>query len=304
MVTLCWAQVVAAGETITFFHNEIVGSPAVATDVNGFQVWKETYRPYGDQLIDSAAADNNEIWYAGKPFDDSTGLSYMGARYYDPTLGRFMAVDPVSFNFDNLHSFNRYAYANNNPYMYVDPDGEAAQVAVVAVGAAVLVVGGGCVAAGSCENFGRAVWKFGIAVNERFGMPLLGAALVASGRFLSEGKESGDTGEGSGDSGEGGDKERVDRPPTGSKPISETPWSGDHGKIKEQVDAGADDNVSISPNGEVWRQNPDGSWTNFGKAGALTGSGQASGQSGKERDRKREEQRERRREKRNQDDER
>jgi uncharacterized protein RhaS with RHS repeats len=45
----------------------------------------------------------------------------MQARYYDPVIGRFYSNDPVGFR--DVHSFNRYAYANNNPYKYVDPDG-------------------------------------------------------------------------------------------------------------------------------------------------------------------------------------
>jgi uncharacterized protein RhaS with RHS repeats len=45
----------------------------------------------------------------------------MQARYYDPVIGRFYSNDPVGFK--GIHSFNRYAYANNNPYRYVDPDG-------------------------------------------------------------------------------------------------------------------------------------------------------------------------------------
>ncbi len=44
----------------------------------------------------------------------------MQARYYDPYAGRFLAVDPVQAN---TGSFNRYWYANNNPYVYTDPDG-------------------------------------------------------------------------------------------------------------------------------------------------------------------------------------
>ncbi|WP_413889574.1 RHS repeat-associated core domain-containing protein [Candidatus Aalborgicola defluviihabitans] len=47
------------------------------------------------------------------------------ARYYDPVLGRFMGVDPATVDPGNVHSFNRYAYANNNPYKYVDPDGHS-----------------------------------------------------------------------------------------------------------------------------------------------------------------------------------
>ena len=49
----------------------------------------------------------------------------MGARYYDPVIGRFMGVDPKGVDPENIYSFNRYAYANNNPYKYVDPDGHS-----------------------------------------------------------------------------------------------------------------------------------------------------------------------------------
>ena len=45
----------------------------------------------------------------------------MQARYYDPVIGRFYSNDPIGFR--DVHSFNRYAYANNNPYKYVDPTG-------------------------------------------------------------------------------------------------------------------------------------------------------------------------------------
>jgi hypothetical protein len=41
-------------------------------------------------------------------------------------IGRFMAIDAAEFDGNNLHSFNRYAYANNNPYRFVDPDGNSA----------------------------------------------------------------------------------------------------------------------------------------------------------------------------------
>jgi hypothetical protein len=38
-------------------------------------------------------------------------------------IGRFIGIDPVDFHEGNIHSFNRYAYANNNTYRYIDPDG-------------------------------------------------------------------------------------------------------------------------------------------------------------------------------------
>src|SRR3546814_21172324 len=49
-------------------------------------------------------------------------MVYMQQRYYDPSLGRFLSVDPVSASSfgDN---FNRYWYANNSPHKFIDPDG-------------------------------------------------------------------------------------------------------------------------------------------------------------------------------------
>ena len=63
----------------------------------------------------------DDVGYTGHKFDTDLGLSYMQARYYDPILGRFTSNDPIGFR--DIHSFNRYAYGNNNPYKFVDPDG-------------------------------------------------------------------------------------------------------------------------------------------------------------------------------------
>jgi RHS repeat-associated protein len=112
-----------AAETITYFHNDIAGTPLLATDAAGNVVWKENYRPYGQRLNNPAAATDNKLGFTGKPFDPATGLSYMGARYYDPVLGRFMGIDPAEVAADDVNGFNRYAYAANNPYRHVDPDG-------------------------------------------------------------------------------------------------------------------------------------------------------------------------------------
>lgn len=107
----------------TYYHNDLLGSPIAATDENGDLKWTEQYRPYGERIQNDPAAEKNTRWYTGHAHDQDTGLTYMGARYYDPVVGRFMAMDPVGFSEGNVHSFNRYAYANNNPYRFVDPDG-------------------------------------------------------------------------------------------------------------------------------------------------------------------------------------
>jgi len=59
----------------------------------------------------------------------------MKARYYDPEVGRFYSNDQVGFSTDNPFSFNRYAYANNNPYKFVDLDGKSPLLIFMAVAA-------------------------------------------------------------------------------------------------------------------------------------------------------------------------
>ena len=117
-------QAAWAVETITYYHNDALGSPVAATDANGAILWKEDYHPYGSRIREEST-DSNQAWYTGKHHEKDIGLTYFGARWYDPTLGRFMAIDPVGFKQGNIHSHNRYAYANNNPYLFVDPDGNS-----------------------------------------------------------------------------------------------------------------------------------------------------------------------------------
>jgi len=118
------SQSAYAIESVTFFHHDALGSTIAATDESGNLLWTEEYKPYGGRLKrDSASAENN-TWYTGKQ-EGAYGLTYFHARWYDNEVGRFMAIDPVGFDEGNIQSFNRYAYANNNPYVFVDPDGRA-----------------------------------------------------------------------------------------------------------------------------------------------------------------------------------
>jgi len=131
-------QAVSAVETITYYHNDALGSPVAATDANGAILWKEDYHPYGSRLREEST-DSNQAWYTGKHHEKDIGLTYFGARWYDPTIGRFMAIDPVGFKQGNIHSHNRYAYANNNPYLFVDPDGRIGVKAFLIASAAVII---------------------------------------------------------------------------------------------------------------------------------------------------------------------
>ena len=116
---------ISATEVVTYYHNDALGSPVAATNEQGNVIWREEYEPYGKRLNVESASQENEQFYTGKQEEAELGLQYFGARWYDPSIGRFISMDPVGFKEGNIHSFNRYTYANNNPYRYVDPDGRS-----------------------------------------------------------------------------------------------------------------------------------------------------------------------------------
>ncbi|MCL1145356.1 hypothetical protein L2747_04905 [Shewanella marinintestina] len=110
-----------AAQTIRYQHTDMLGTPVMETDEAGNVISRSVYEPFGKRLGGEKAG----IGYTGHLQDPDLGLTYMQARYYDPLIGRFYSNDPLSFR--DVHSFNRYAYANNNPYKYTDPTGEAAE---------------------------------------------------------------------------------------------------------------------------------------------------------------------------------
>ena len=150
-----------AADNITYYHNDALGSPAAATDQAGNVLWKEEYKPYGRRIISDSSSDSNDIWFTGKPEEsDLGGIQYYGARWYHSDAGRFMGIDPVGFSDSNLQSFNKYAYANNNPYKYVDPNGESPlDLAFLAVD---LVKLGGAIRSG--QGVGGALVDVGFSV--------------------------------------------------------------------------------------------------------------------------------------------
>ncbi|MDU0353646.1 RHS repeat-associated core domain-containing protein [Paraglaciecola aquimarina] len=103
--------------TVTYLHSDYLGSTAAESNSAGTVTDRMHYQPFGESI----ETPKDDVGYTGHKFDTDLGLSYMQARYYDPVIGRFYSNDPVGVR--DVHSFNRYAYANNNPYRYIDPFG-------------------------------------------------------------------------------------------------------------------------------------------------------------------------------------
>lgn len=107
-----------------FLHTDVLGSIRLVSDSVGRVVAEDDYDPWGK----SASIVNqysNAYKFIGTPSDDSSGLYYMGARYYDPALAHFVSADPFIANLYQPQSLNRYAYAINDPVTLTDPSGLA-----------------------------------------------------------------------------------------------------------------------------------------------------------------------------------
>ena len=82
-----------ATETVLYQHTDALGTPIAVTDANKALAQTSEYEPYG-QLLNRALTDGPG--FTGHVQDATTALTYMQQRYYDPQIGRFLSVDPVT----------------------------------------------------------------------------------------------------------------------------------------------------------------------------------------------------------------
>lgn len=111
-------------QTTYFYHVNGHGDVTALTDINGNIVAEYEYDAWGNILSQSGTmASENPYRYAGYRFDETTGLYYLMARYYDANIGRFITRDTFhGFQVEPL-SLNQYDYVHNNPINFVDPSG-------------------------------------------------------------------------------------------------------------------------------------------------------------------------------------
>lgn len=109
--------------TIRYQHTDALGSPVVETNEAGGLLPRERMTAYGEPADGTWQSGPG---YTGHQMDANSKLVYMQQRYYDPVIGRFLSADPVATSQTSGANFNRYWYANNNPYKFTDPDGRLA----------------------------------------------------------------------------------------------------------------------------------------------------------------------------------
>jgi len=109
-------QVSSAG-TPSYLLADQLGSTRAITNSTGSVTGSFTYDAWGN-VTGSTGSATTPFMYAGQYLDSSTGFYYMRARYYDPTTGQFLSVDPaVSF------TQSPFDYAGDDPVTETDPSG-------------------------------------------------------------------------------------------------------------------------------------------------------------------------------------
>ena len=96
-----------------------LGSTTSLTNSTGAISNKYFYDSFGN-VYSSSGSIVNPYQFTAREFDSETGLYYYRARYYDPSVGRFLSEDPLRWR-SGTPDF--YPYAFNNPVLLVDPFG-------------------------------------------------------------------------------------------------------------------------------------------------------------------------------------
>jgi RHS repeat-associated protein len=96
--------------------SDALGSTEVLTDNSGSTLAQYTFEPFGKTTISGSSASSYQ--FTGRE-NDGTGVYYYRARYYNPTLQRFVSEDPAGLAGGN----NFYAYVGDGPSVFTDPTG-------------------------------------------------------------------------------------------------------------------------------------------------------------------------------------
>ncbi|MEV7593014.1 DddA-like double-stranded DNA deaminase toxin [Streptomyces sp. NPDC089922] len=118
-------RTVEAGKTTnSYLIGDRNGTATTAVDTATQAVTRRKFTPFGETRGASPSSWPGEKGFVGGTVDESTGLTHLGAREYDPAIGRFISVDP-EMNMAESQAMNPYGYANNSPITFSDPTGRS-----------------------------------------------------------------------------------------------------------------------------------------------------------------------------------
>ncbi|CAO0837111.1 RHS repeat-associated core domain-containing protein OS=Streptomyces microflavus OX=1919 GN=Smic_45680 PE=4 SV=1 [Streptomyces microflavus] len=108
------------GNSIAYLINDHQGTAMTALAVGSLALTRRKQLPFGQLRSEQSSVFGPRGFVGGT--NDPTGLTHLGAREYDPVLGRFVSVDPI-IDFGDPAQMNAYSYAHNSPLTKSDPTG-------------------------------------------------------------------------------------------------------------------------------------------------------------------------------------
>jgi len=130
----------------TYLLSDHLGSTSITTDANGIKVAEMRYKAWGEVRYTSGTTPTKYTYTGQYSNVADFGLLYYGARWMDPSLGRFTSADSIVPG--GMQGLDRYAYVNNSPVRYNDPSGHCFSGAgvdtlvCVGVGLGILAIAG------------------------------------------------------------------------------------------------------------------------------------------------------------------
>jgi RHS repeat-associated protein len=113
------------GTDLVYFASDHLSSASLVMDDSGTLLSENRYMPFGEVRTISGTTNITEtdFGYTGQRNLASIGLMDYDARFYSPTLMRFIQPDTIVPDLLSPQSFNRYSYVINNPLFFTDPTG-------------------------------------------------------------------------------------------------------------------------------------------------------------------------------------
>ncbi len=166
--TSCDAIVDSQGNGITLFNDALGNLKALASqdNIHWIEELPSSYGPTGpppflEQNLLSFA--KSHAWQGNR--QDPTGLIHLGARHYDPKVGRFLSPDPIGYPFP----LDLYSYANGDPINFRDPSGRFSSHAYEALGSTAL------------DILGNPYLQGGLRMHGGYTQAMIGAGVITAG---------------------------------------------------------------------------------------------------------------------------